>query len=177
MKLRVPLTLGDLVDRLTILRVKLYRLPAEADRARVRVKSHDFLVALGVDVPEVDTKQLLPLEKELDGVHRRLWDAEDQLRLAAAELSDVDEVDVDKWLELASPRTPDNPAYCQLKSYLIASQEIRRLNKRRHELVGQIDQLAGDETEPKHYQGASHVEPHPPADGSPGPPGTPAAGV
>lgn len=174
---RIPTTFGEVVDRLTILRVKYTRLPTAPARAaagnRARQVAEAFLT--GWQTPgALGSLATQDVERALTQVHQQLWDAEDQLRLAAAALSTVDEVDVDKWLELASPRTCDNPAYLQLKSYLAAAQEIRRLNQRRHELVGQLDQLAGDQSEPKHYQGEQHVGQPTACDGNPGPPDTPA---
>lgn len=78
--LKIDISLGEAIDRLTILRIKLSKITQE-DKLRNVSHEHDLLLESienycsenSVSVPDA-------LSKELQQVNRALWDVEDQLR-------------------------------------------------------------------------------------------------
>lgn len=76
--MRVDMPLGDVVDRVTILRIKLARLEAATQLANVR-RELGALVGAWHDagLREMDD---LPEWEELQSVNGQLWDVEDALR-------------------------------------------------------------------------------------------------
>ena len=74
MSILVPVSAGELVDKITILRVKAARIE-EAKRANV-LKELQLLEAVAVDA----LPDLGPLVHELEAVNARLWDIEEGKR-------------------------------------------------------------------------------------------------
>lgn len=72
-----PASAGDVIDRLTILRIKAARIADPAANARVRLEL-DALQAVADRLPAAD--QLAALEAELFSVNLALWDIEDAVR-------------------------------------------------------------------------------------------------
>ncbi len=76
MIVQVPVSVGELLDKLSILRIKRKNFSSEERRANV-IREHDELAkvadAKGLRHPE--------LEEALDEVNGRLWDIEDELRV------------------------------------------------------------------------------------------------
>lgn len=76
MIVHVPVSVGELLDKLSILRIKLKNFRDEAKRANVR-REHDELAAAA------DARGLrdATLEARLDAVNGELWTIEDELRV------------------------------------------------------------------------------------------------
>jgi len=74
MKILAPLSVGDVLDRLSILALKRVRLTDPAQRANVETE-HAALNAAAIDVTGLDD-----LRAALDEVNGALWDVEDDLR-------------------------------------------------------------------------------------------------
>ena len=82
---RVPVSWGELVDKKTILEIKVERLrdpDALANARRELAPLEATLATLSPKPPELDR-----LQAELREVNRRLWDIEDAIRRKEAELS------------------------------------------------------------------------------------------
>jgi len=78
----VPVGAGELIDKLTILAIKLERIEDPAKRANVR-REHALLGATRAEaVGAVDG--LAPLEAALKAVNEALWDIEDAIRACEA---------------------------------------------------------------------------------------------
>ena len=77
----VPVSVGELVDKITILRIKVARFTSEAKRRNVARE----LVALELEAAKVDCRSLFSLEeRELERVNTALWDVEEDLRIHEA---------------------------------------------------------------------------------------------
>lgn len=82
---RVPVSWGELIDKKTILEIKVERLrdpDAVANARRELAPLEATLATLAPPPPELDR-----LQAELREVNRRLWDIEDAIRQKEAELS------------------------------------------------------------------------------------------
>ena len=79
MIVEVPVSVGELLDKLSILRIKMKNFTSEERRANVR-REHDELARVA------DARSLRhgELENSLDEVNGRLWEIEDQLRVLEA---------------------------------------------------------------------------------------------
>ncbi|GGL54637.1 DUF6165 family protein [Wenxinia marina] len=73
----VPVSAGELIDKITILRIKSERIADEAKLANVR-RELSVLQAVADKLP--DTPDLPVLEDELMGINTRLWVIEDDIR-------------------------------------------------------------------------------------------------
>lgn len=73
---RVPVSVGELLDKITILRIKREKI-ASGEGARHVADELSLLegVATSLDLPDLGT-----LETDLGAVNRRLWDIEDEIR-------------------------------------------------------------------------------------------------
>lgn len=78
MQVTVPISVGELLDKITILEIKEERISDPAKLANVRTELA-ALVGLcdGLDLKGTDLQALVA---ELGRVNRRLWDVEDRLR-------------------------------------------------------------------------------------------------
>ncbi len=127
----VPVSAGDLFDRISILALKAERVPDAERRARVAGE----LAALEAIRDEVfpggaDDDALRPLVRELAAVNARLWDIEDAIRLCER-------------------RGDFGPAFVDL------ARSVYRENDRRSALKRAIDAATGSPVvEVKHYAGA-----------------------
>lgn len=74
MKVEAPCSVGDLLDRITILRIKIQRCSAEQS-ANVGVELGALAGLWAAEEPEM---------AELSSVNQALWDVEDRLRAAEA---------------------------------------------------------------------------------------------
>jgi len=72
---RVPVSWGELIDKITILEIKVERLQAPAARANA---AHE-LTLLRVELAE-PPMELAALRDQLAAVNRHLWDIEDGIR-------------------------------------------------------------------------------------------------
>ena len=78
MSILVPVSAGELVDKITILRVKAARIGDPAKEANVRRELALLEVEAAQHLP--DSPQLQALTEELTGVNAALWDVEDGKR-------------------------------------------------------------------------------------------------
>lgn len=73
----VPISPGELIDKITILRIKAKRIADAAKLANVRHELELLEVTWRESVPVIDTGAE---EKALEAVNARLWDIEDDIR-------------------------------------------------------------------------------------------------
>ena len=78
----VPLSWGELIDKITILDIKARRLQDEAALRNVQTELQ-ALRAIAFP-PEADERLLAELTQELARVNEQLWDIEDAIRLREA---------------------------------------------------------------------------------------------
>jgi len=83
---RVPVSWGELIDKITILEIKTERVTDPAAVANVKRE-----LALLLDALPPPAKALDGLRSELSEVNRRLWDIEDAIRAREASRSFDDE--------------------------------------------------------------------------------------
>jgi hypothetical protein len=75
---RVPISWGELIDKITILEIKAERLRVPAARANA---AHELALFRGVLAKLAEAPSgLAALRGELAAVNRRLWDIEDDIR-------------------------------------------------------------------------------------------------
>jgi len=89
MPLLAPISVGELIDKITILEIKEERITDESKRVNVQ---HELEALRSIEVPNVSTD----LVDELREVNRSLWDIEDAIR-EKEQMSEFDE----KFVELA----------------------------------------------------------------------------
>jgi hypothetical protein len=78
MSLQVPVSWGELVDKITILEIKMERIGAPDKRANVEAEL-TALIAVH-DRQKPSPPALAALTEELRSVNRLLWDIEDEIR-------------------------------------------------------------------------------------------------
>ncbi len=85
--LLVPVAMGELIDKITILRLKASRLqrPEALDNVRRELKTLEELLAQADAARTLISDQLSALTNELQMINTKLWDVEDGLRLLEAE--------------------------------------------------------------------------------------------
>lgn len=115
--LTAPLSLGELIDRLTILEIKAQRIATPSKRAHVR-RERDALAAIAAPYLE-RTPALTGLKRRLLQVNKLLWTTEDASRQRYR-------------------RAPFAPA---TSAAILA--RIARMNDLRHKLKQKISRLSG----------------------------------
>ena len=78
MQLQVPVSVGEVLDKITILQIKLAHISDSAKRANVQ-NELDALLPLVAD-DAFTTNQVQGLVAELKAVNEALWDIEDDIR-------------------------------------------------------------------------------------------------
>ncbi len=73
----IPVSWGELVDKVTILEIKVRRLASEAARANVRKELDLLATILADDIVE----KVRVLKEKLTAVNERLWTIEDDIRV------------------------------------------------------------------------------------------------
>ncbi len=79
---KVEISPGELIDRITILEIKAARIGDEAKRANIGVELSELTVARQAAVPA--SARLTALTGELGEVNQALWDIEDEIRALEA---------------------------------------------------------------------------------------------
>jgi hypothetical protein len=74
--IQVPVSVGEMLDKMSILRIKLKNFKDEARKANVRLELGEL-----DKVAEVKGLRHPELEGRLDEINGRLWDIEDELRV------------------------------------------------------------------------------------------------
>ena len=83
--LLVPVAAGELLDKITILRLKEERLQRQEALANVRRELQALEAVLNEAVPALSIDGVIPLTDALQAINTQLWDVEDGLRLLEAE--------------------------------------------------------------------------------------------
>ena len=78
-QISVPVSPGELVDKITILEIKAERITDEEKLQNVKTEL-ELLVQVWETV-SLDTEAILPLKETLKGINQALWDIEDQIRI------------------------------------------------------------------------------------------------
>ncbi|MFW5733704.1 MAG: hypothetical protein ACOCWR_01460 [Oceanidesulfovibrio sp.] len=129
-ELMLPVSLGDFLDRLTILEIRAERLPDHDSRAHA-ARHLDRMRAILDEHGPLPAEALAPLQ-ELRAVNASLWDKESAVRRVRAALNDPED------------RT------CAARFCALA-QEILAGNERRAALKKTLDQTFGHTPQEKHY--------------------------
>ena len=79
---KVEISPGELIDRITILEIKAARINDEAKRANIGVELEELTAARQAAVPA--SARLAALTGELKEVNEALWDIEDEIRALEA---------------------------------------------------------------------------------------------
>ena len=83
MRVYIPISAGDLIDRITILKVKKSAIPDAKAVANVAIEL-DHLVAIRACFPKLMVRAVRAKERELAKNNRTLWRIEDRLRALEA---------------------------------------------------------------------------------------------
>jgi len=78
MNILAPISVGELIEKITILRIKREKLRDDARRNNIGRELDQLLEIRSRS--RLDTSDLALLEEQLSQVNRRLWDVEDDLR-------------------------------------------------------------------------------------------------
>ena len=89
MQLQVPVSVGEVVDKITILQIKLAHISDAAKRANIQNELDALLPLVAGDA--FTTDQMQGLMAELKSVNEALWDIEDDIREKEAAKSFDDE--------------------------------------------------------------------------------------
>ncbi|MBL6854022.1 MAG: hypothetical protein ISS15_11840 [Alphaproteobacteria bacterium] len=117
MRVYIPVSAGDLIDRITILEIKKVRIPDRKKLANVENELQS-LIAIRNCFPKLQQKAIRAKERQLSKANQVLWDTEDEIRaLEARESFD--------------------------KVFVAAARRVYRTNDQRAKLKAQINALAG----------------------------------
>lgn len=83
MRVYVPVSAGDLIDRITILQIKVERIPDPATAARV-ADALEHLVAIRNCFAKLNSEPIVSKEHGLRQVNQALWDTENRIRALEA---------------------------------------------------------------------------------------------
>jgi uncharacterized protein DUF6165 len=117
MRVYIPVSAGDLIDRITILRIKKASIPDAGKLANVETEL-DSLLAIRACFPKLLERDVKAKEKLLQKENRTLWAVEDKLRL----------------LETGGDFGP---------AFVKAARSVYQTNDRRAALKREIDALVG----------------------------------
>ena len=82
MQLKVPVSVGEVLDKITILQIKLAHISDAAKRANIQNELDALLPLVAGDA--FTTDQMQALMAELKSVNEALWDIEDDIRVKEA---------------------------------------------------------------------------------------------
>jgi methyl coenzyme M reductase subunit C-like uncharacterized protein (methanogenesis marker protein 7) len=80
MKILIPISLGELVDKLTILNLKLVMIK-EPDKLEHVTRERDELFKVLRDLPMIRDERFLNVMETLANINKQLWHVEENLRL------------------------------------------------------------------------------------------------
>lgn len=78
-QISIPVSPGELVDKITILEIKAERI-TDAEKLR-NVRTELDLLVQAWETASVDADGILPLKEVLKGINQALWDIEDRIRV------------------------------------------------------------------------------------------------
>jgi hypothetical protein len=117
MRVYVPVSAGDLIDRITILRIKMEQIPDSATVARIGDEL-EHLTAIRNCFAKLNSPAVAEKETSLQAANKALWDTENRVRA----------------LEAKNDFGPD---------FVASARSIYRGNDERAELKRGINELAG----------------------------------
>ena len=117
MRVYIPVSAGDLIDRITILKIKKANIPDPKKLANIDTEL-DSLTAIRACFPKLLGKDVKATEKLLQKENRALWEIEDKLRA----------------LEAQSDFGP---------AFVTAARSVYQTNDRRAKLKREIDAMVG----------------------------------
>lgn len=117
MRVYIPISAGDLIDRITILQIKIARIP-QANVVESISAELDHLVAIRNCFAKLGSDEILGKERDLRAANEDLWDVENSLRA----------------LELKKDFGAD---------FVAAARKVYLSNDRRSALKREIDELTG----------------------------------
>ena len=77
-KILAEISVGELLDKLTILEIKLEKIN---DKGSLKIIEKEYQALKNTDLSEIDKKQYKSLFDELKSINRKLWDIENEKRL------------------------------------------------------------------------------------------------
>ena len=83
MSIKIDVSVGEIMDKLTILEIKAEKIQDEAKLANVR-KERDSLLPV-ISQPAYQTDEVKQLVAKLKSINLKLWDIEDDIRLKEAD--------------------------------------------------------------------------------------------
>ena len=83
MSIKIDVSVGEIMDKLTILEIKAEKIQDEAKLANVR-KERDSLLPV-ISQPTYQTDEVKQLVAKLKSINLKLWDIEDDIRLKEAD--------------------------------------------------------------------------------------------
>lgn len=86
MRVYVPVSAGDLIDRITILEIKKANIPDKKKLASIHVELDALNVVRGT-FPKLNTRAVQAKEKQLKKQNQALWDIENTVRALEAQKS------------------------------------------------------------------------------------------
>lgn len=85
MSIKIDVSVGEIMDKLTILEIKAEKIKEDAKLANIR-KERDNLLPV-IDLPAYQTEEVRRLVATLKEINLKLWDIEDDIRQKEAEKS------------------------------------------------------------------------------------------
>jgi predicted ATP-binding protein involved in virulence len=133
------------MDRLAILLVK--------SKCFFGTKRHEcakrfYSMERALQIPPEKEEIVSELFRELVDVHQELFNAEDEVRLAAGNMPVKEPGSTKGWFDAA---IEDDIVRLNLMKHSQASHSISQLNTDRHKLIAKIDAAIGEVSEPKQY--------------------------
>ena len=149
--LSLPVSTGTFIDRYWITHIKAGRLVGDGRVFALRRLAELDQIAGGIDnLLQLDDVRQLSLQ--LRETNERLWQAEDEVREAAAQLAGID---LSGAFQATAAQLKDlvksDFGIARIARYMQATQAIRVLNKRRQDLVEELDRATNQQSEPKLY--------------------------
>ena len=114
-KILAEISVGELLDKLTILEIKLEKI---RDKDSLKIIEKEYQALKNTDLSEIDKKQYKSLFDELKSINRKLWDIENEKRLCEKK-SDFGE----KFIQI--------------------SRDVHFMNDKRAKIKSKINQLSG----------------------------------
>lgn len=78
MKITIPVSIGELIDKLTILEIKLENVSSNHKRVNLKNEYNELLIVFNQNV---DSKKLIKYYQDLLIINRKLWKIEDEIRI------------------------------------------------------------------------------------------------
>jgi len=80
MHIEAPVSLGELVDKISILEIKQVKIQAADKRRNVDRELEVLSEKLNASLSKEDKERLTPLKSQLKGINETLWRIEDEIR-------------------------------------------------------------------------------------------------